>query len=218
VSSTGAEEREPTRQGSKRSRKQQGAANSIAGMANAEAPKTTPGRLRRDPEAAAIYNIAWEEGRRRVDDQLAELEGIRTRSLQYLALTLTATAFLVGSSIRTAERDLLFYSLAGAATACAFFALCLGLVVLLGRWWFLGTRRLTWKFRMSGQALVDWAEHEVPSPPSEAVFTRALAKEYDKMFEHNANGLRIVRNLYAVAVALAFVSVLTWVALVWFRG
>lgn len=194
--------------------------NRLAAMSDkrAGAATATAGRLRKDSDAVGLYKAAADEGRRRVDDQVAELDAMRTRCVQFLALTVTATAFLVGNSLSGADRDWLFYLLAGLGTFLAFLALLLSLSVLLGRKRLSKTSKLTWRFRLSGAALVGWIEHEVPSPPSEAAFTRALVQEFDEMHEHNDSRLQFVRKVYTSAISVGFSSVLVWTTLIWSRA
>src|SRR3954454_17779051 len=63
-----------------------------------------------------MYRVAYKESQRTLDDQADELTGIRTRAVQYLAFIGTATAFLVGASLKTFERDTPFYAISITAT------------------------------------------------------------------------------------------------------
>lgn len=183
------------------------------------------GRTRKDEAALPLYTLAYEESRRRVDDQLTELTDMRTRVVQYLALTSTATAFLVGTSLgkgggvpaTSADRDLPFYVIAVAGSLIAVMSLFLALRVILG-WAKVRSAHpelFQWRFRLAGPALVEWAQSEVPRPPAEASFRKALAYEYDDMYRHNQPRLARVRSFYVGAITLGFVQLLVWGMLVW---
>jgi hypothetical protein len=64
----------------------------------ANQPPTASGRVRRKQptnDDLPMYKMAYDEAKRLVDDQVAELDGIRQRSVQFLAFIGTGTAFLV---------------------------------------------------------------------------------------------------------------------------
>lgn len=167
-----------------------------------------------------MYKLAFEEGRRKVDDQLGELVDMRNRSVQFLGLSSTASAFLIGTALKDAQRDGFFYFLAGAGTVTAIVALLQTLRVLLGwrRVLRLPHVRYAWRFRLSSRMLVDWAGSQVPPAPSENAYTKELALEYHEMSEQNRPQLQELRGAYTAAIACGFTQIVLWGLLVWIRA
>jgi hypothetical protein len=160
--------------------------------------------------AAETYQIAYDEAKRSLDEQGEDLSGLRTRALQYLAIVVTATAFLVGAGLKGIERHLIFYLLSAPATAM--FALTLGSVVLMLIAWPLPA------YRLSSRLLVDqWIENEA-GPPTEGQLTRELAIRYGEMHELNAEVLRKHRRAFRVEVVLGALQLVLWASVVWIVG
>src|SRR5664280_1806938 len=89
-----------------------------------EQQNVVPGRRGGSGDAAALYRIAYEEGKRALDDQVDELNGIRGRAVQFTAFVGSSTAFLAAVGLRTGpDRSWLFYVLAGVASALSLFAI-----------------------------------------------------------------------------------------------
>jgi hypothetical protein len=105
------------------------------------------------PEAMPMYRIAYDEGKRLVDTQLAELNGMRDRSVQFLAFVGSATAFLVGTSLgRVGEgtdiayKTALTVSLAIAASVASLAAIYLVITILLALSKYLNFKPMEWEF------------------------------------------------------------------------
>ena len=86
-----------------------------------EVQQPTGDFVRDNPE---LYQVAFDESVRALDQQSNELSAIRQRVVTYLALVVSGTAFLVGSSIsRSAEvagsRDAAFFGLTTLGTVLA---------------------------------------------------------------------------------------------------
>jgi len=164
-----------------------------------------------------MYKVAYEEGKRLVDDQLAELDSMRQRSVQFLAFVGSATAFLVGTGLTTPTRDTWFFILASSATFLSLSAILMVLAVLVS------SRRLSspapyeFDFRVLPGKLVEWIEPEVPQP-DEVDFLRALANQYQSMYEHNEQGLKLVRKYYLLFIVMGFLQLSFWVSLAWMNG
>lgn len=159
-----------------------------------------------------MYQVAYEESQRTLDDQIDELSDMRQRSVQYLAFVGTATAFLVGTSLKPTAptRDLFFHLLAGGATALLLTTLA-AVIRLLIPWG-------SWEYRLSGQKLIDgWIEDDAPVP-NQAQLIRALTIRYDKMRHNNERILRKTRGVYVAMVALGTLQLILWVTLVWLVG
>lgn len=157
-----------------------------------------------------LYKLAYEESQRTLDDQADELTGIRGRAVQFVAFVGAATAFLVGTSLQTVERDVTFYWLAGIATSMSVLLFVLIIAVLVP--W------KNWEYRLSARALIrGWIEAEVP-PPNEAAFLRALAQRYDDMRVNNERVLRPLRRCYVGIIAVGLSQLTLWAALAWWRA
>lgn len=169
-----------------------------------------------------MYRLAYEESQRALEDQMAQLDGMRLRTTQILAFIGTATAFLVGTGVgngdKSVVRDTWFYVLSGLGTLTFLATLCLAGTVLLGLHLVNKKPRIhNWNSRLSAGALVRWIEADVP-PPDEAAFLRAVAKDNDRSADENDVQLATVRKAYVWFVMLASTQLLVWAALVWARG
>jgi len=160
----------------------------------------------------ALYEIAYHEAQRALDDQQGELRGMRDRSVQFTAFVGASTAFLVGAGLHPAHRDASFYALASIASVLSVTLIILLLVLLTP-----STRRL-WHYRLSAHSLITgWIQTEVP-PPSDAHVIRALAEKYDHMRVENEKLLSRLRTWYRWLVVVGAVQVVVWATLVWVKG
>lgn len=181
-----------------------------------EQPRRKPaGKTREDK--AELYKLAYEEGKRTVDDQIAELDSIRQRSVQFLAFIGTATAFLVGTSLKLPTRTLAFYVIAVLASLLmlASVALCLSLLIASVKPW--SRKAQDWSFRLKPKSLVAWIEPDVRQP-SESDYYRALAEVYEDMADENSVGLDDIRRSYIWFLGIAFVQLTLWLVLAWLYG
>ena len=176
--------------------------------------KAARGHRTRDDQPD-LYKLAYEEGKRTVDDQLAELDSMRQRSVQFLAFVGSASAFLVGTSLKATDRSPAFYVVAIAASAMTLLTVALCLSMLIAARLPLasgGTEK--WAFRLSPSALVKWAEPDV-HPPSESDFYRALAEKYEEMARENSSGLSKIRSRYIGFLGGAVLQLTLWLVLAW---
>lgn len=177
---------------------------------------------------AAQLKDAYEEGKRAVDDQMAELDSMRQRSVQFLAFVGSATAFLVGTGLAATSaatqsgtpRDGWFYFFAITASVLSLVMILLVLAVLLsivrhpdGPKSKLG--RAHFDFRNSSRTLVeDWID-----PPSqrmdEARYFRNLAITYDQKYEENEPFLSSIRVTYAWFLSVGTAQLVLWSVVVW---
>jgi len=179
-----------------------------------------PSRRSSEPEVAKrgsdtradLYRVAYQEGQRALNDQQDELKGMRDRAVGFTAFVGSATAFLVGTGLHSAHRDVTFYALAGVASALSAVFILL-LLALLRPW-----RKKKWHYRIEPKKLITgWIETEVP-PPSEADFFRALAETYDDMQSHNEDLLGVLRRWYRWLIVVGAAQVTVWAALAWAKG
>jgi hypothetical protein len=193
-----------------------------------------PGRIASGggSDAATLYRIAFEEGRRLLDDQLDELNAMRGRAVQYLAFVGTASAFLVGTGLHGSHRDGLFYAVAGVGTALSLVTVGLATLVLLAVWPSgsqqddggaggterdSGLRIMQWKFRLHPAPLVNWIEPDLRKP-NEADLLRALALREQQMYAFNKGNLDTLRLNYVLLIGCGAVQLIIWGTLAWLRG
>jgi hypothetical protein len=171
-----------------------------------------PSAKRDIAQHADLYKVAYQEAQRALDDQQGELRSMRDRSVQFTAFIGAATAFLVGTGLHPAHRDVPFYILAGTASALTV-ALILLLLLLLTP-----SKRRYWYYRLSAKKLIkDSIETEVP-PPTEAHFIRALALRYDGMRVENEKLLGALRRYYRWLIVVGIVQITVWATLVWVKA
>ncbi len=207
------------------------------GDTSSSATPTPFGPRRARGELADVYKSAYEEGRRLVDAQAAELDAMRVRSLAFLAFTGAATAFLAGTSLDSPDKSgVAFYLLAIPATLLWVAALLSCLSILLAPktpleiwaqrktkagpdrtsyWW-----AMTWRFGVSPQAMARLANpgREKPKQPGSADVFQELAIDYEKMRDHNKDLLSVIRTRYACFLTVACIQLSLWVTLVWLVG
>jgi hypothetical protein len=159
-----------------------------------------------------LYRIAYEEGQRALDDQRDELKSIRDRAVSFTAFVGAATAFLVGTGLKTGNRDIVFYVLAGVASALSTVFILL-LLALLRPW-----KKKPWHYRLEPTKLITgWIDTEIPIP-IEARFIRELAETYDGMQAQNEDLLGSLRNWFRWLILVGAAQVTVWAALVWAKG
>ena len=161
---------------------------------------------------ADLYEVAYQEAQRALDDQAGEVKSVRDRAVQFTAFVGAATAFLVGTGLESAHRDAVFYVLASLASALSA-ALILLLIAVLGP-----SNRNLWHYRVSATSLITgWIETEVPLP-SNGHFFRRLAEQYDDWRVKNERLLRGIRQSYRWLIIVGSTQVTVWAALVWAKG
>ncbi len=170
-------------------------------------------KVRPNQENAALYRVAYEEGRRALDDQTAELENMRGRAVQFLAFVGVGTAFLVGAglrAVRDADKDRLFYSLAVAASVATLVAILFTCLLM--------SRRISWGYRADAKAITEsMIERQVPGP-TEASLLRDLALACADNKNENDKVLKRLRARYLVVVIAGSVGIVLWSSLVWVRA
>lgn len=161
-----------------------------------------------------LYQVAYEEGRRTLDDQTDELNRMRDRAVNFAVFAGAATAFLVGTGLQASHRDFTFYTIAILASALSALMIFL-LFILLNP---AKRRRELWNYRLSPKSLVQgWIETEVPVP-SKTQFNRELARVYDDMIIKNEVILGALRTAYRWLIVVGSAQVTIWAALVWLKG
>lgn len=158
----------------------------------------------------AMYRLAYEQGLRTLSDQAAEVDGMRTRAVSFMAFIGTATAFLVTTTLRSAEPGALFYVVAGLATALVGFA-----TVQLAR---LLRPRIEFTLQLNSRDIVtDWIDQEVPCP-SEALLLRGLSGWLAQYAEDNLEGIKVLRNRFSHVVLFGSGGLLLWTTAIWVFG
>lgn len=181
-----------------------------------------------DESVVGMYKVAYEEAKRVCLEQLAELDSMRQRSVQFLAFAGSATAFLVGTGLSNQpgdERSLAFFVHAGIASAASVASIIYVASILLSlvppvgargsllRPWRL--RRAMWNFQLDARVFVEeWIDPEV-GRSSEADFYRDLALHYGEKDGENESQLDTIRAWYLRFVIAGSTQIVLWAALVW---
>jgi hypothetical protein len=169
-----------------------------------------------------MYKIAYEEGKRLVDDQIAELDSMRQRSVQFLAFVGSATGFLVGTSLgRVGTNPGLAYGIAAlilaiAASLASLVAIFLVVSILLA----LSKNRrgpIEWEFRLSPTVLVKMIEPDI-NPPDEVDFLRRLSLVCNEMHDYNEPHLARLRKFYTAFLSVGFFQLVLWAFVAWING
>jgi len=161
-----------------------------------------------------LYQVAYEEGRRTLDDQTDELNRMRDRAVNFAVFVGAATAFLVGTGLQAPRRDSSFYAIAILASALSALMIFLLFIVLNPA----KRRKEYWNYRLSPKLLIQgWIETEVPVP-GKAQFNRELARVYDDMVTKNEAVLGALRTSYRWLIVTGSAQLMVWAALVWIKG
>lgn len=163
-----------------------------------------------------LYTIAYEEGKRTIDDQLSELSSMRQISVQFLAFIGAATAFLVGTSLKTVARPFEFYLIAILASVVTMASVILCILLLRASKKPFGKGH-DWDFRIAPDRLVQWIEADV-GQPSATDFVRALAGHYGDMVKTNNEALTAIRRRYMAFLMVTVVQLILWLILAWLYG
>jgi hypothetical protein len=161
-----------------------------------------------------LYQVAYEEGRRTLDDQTDELNRMRDRAVNFAVFVGAATAFLVGTGLQAPRRDSTFYAIAILASALSALMIFLLFMVLNPA----KRKKELWNYRLSPKLLIQgWIETEVPVP-SKAQFNKELARVYDDMVMKNETVLGTLRTAYRWLIVVGSAQLMVWAALVWIKG
>ena len=154
------------------------------------------------------YRIAFEEGRRRLDEQRDELNVLRTRAVTFIAFIGTATAFLVGTGLSSTVRAKHFQTIALTGTCLTLGGLACLVVILWPRWKF--------AFSMEPKTLVErWLDRDVPANPTETQLLRAWAGKQQSSIDRNHTSLEWMRWLYLGLVVAGPLGLACWTWLIW---
>jgi hypothetical protein len=160
-----------------------------------------------------MYRVAFDESVRALKDQVDELSGIRQRIVSYLAFIGSATAFLVGSSLKAPEgRDDLFYYLAIAGTTFMGGAIVCATFLLWPKFTSIGATSSAKK------VIEGMIERQMSPIQTDAEFYHDLAMYNDNAVDKNDSKLAWSRGLYFAAVICGAVQLTIWIVLVWLRG
>jgi hypothetical protein len=162
------------------------------------------------PEAAAdqaaIYQLAYVEGIRVLEDQARTLEQNRVRMMTLLGAGTATSALLVSVifKVKPSDQDALYY-MGVAAGALLFLGMLARCVQAL-------RPKYTWHFNLSPKIIIDgYADHEVPASLAET--HRALALILEQNIDHNEVNLSLFRKWLSQALALFLLDLLVWVSL-----
>jgi hypothetical protein len=149
-------------------------------------------------DQAAIYQLAYEEARRRIGEQVGALDNLRGRAGTLLAVASLSTSFLGGIVLQDkAPEGWLSWSAIGAFVG----AVVITLVLLLPRG--------RWVFGMSANDIIEgYAEGE--HPRDLATTHRWLAIYLERREDENTSRLDIMHRLFTAASVLLGVEILLW--------
>lgn len=157
---------------------------------------------------SSLYRIAYEEGRKSLSDQVDELNGMRNRAVSYMAFILSATAFLVGTTLRTASPGALFYATAVIASALTIWAI---VHLALTIW-----PRVDFIFQLDPSGIVtDFIDRDIPRP-TEAELLRSLSGWISVYLEANEKALKKIRYRFTNVVISGALGLLIWTLMAWF--
>lgn len=156
-----------------------------------------------------MYEYVVAAGERSLSAQREELSGMRTRAVAFAALTITGSAFLVGSglSIPIGSRDALFYVLAiGGTVMFGAMAVALVLVAVPGK---------PFKFVLLPDELAKWIDGEQPVPSRTIMMRKLATKTMPDMMQVNESSLKWTRGWYITLLIVGVLSVASWTAIAW---
>lgn len=162
-----------------------------------------------DVPTPSLHAYAYDQGLRALDDQRDELNGIRTRAVQFVAFVGAASGFLVGSALGSSDADSdLFYVVASIASiASVVMLVCVALVLSPAK---------KFEYRLDPNVLVQqWIERDVPRRPTQPELLSGLAKLQSGMIQDNETSLNKWRRQYRVLIISGLVSLSLWMAAVW---
>ncbi len=159
-----------------------------------------------------MYRIAYEQGLRTLDDQAAEVDGMRARAVSFMAFIGTATAFLVGTTVRTAPPGLSPAFVTVAVIATGLVAWATFQLVLLVRAGHEFTLRLN-----PGDIIRKWIDSRVPVP-SESRLLRDLSGWLEVYIEKNEEGLDRLRARFNRVIAFGGFGLFSWTVAIWVFG
>jgi hypothetical protein len=158
-------------------------------------------------ERAAIYELAYREGIRVLEDQERTLDQLRVRMVAILGTATTVTAFLAGIVVKAQgkDRDLVFH-----------IGVVVGVLLFAGVAWkcFDSLRpKREWHFNLSPKTIVDgYADHEQPATLAET--HRLLALILQTNIDHNQVNLDWMQNrLLYQALVLLIIDIAWWACL-----
>lgn len=164
----------------------------------------------REDKAALLYKAVYEEAKRGLDAQSAELDSLRQRAIMFLAFVSSATAFLVGTTLDAGGvRNGTFRSVAIWATAVSAAAIVAAVATVVP--W------RKWQGKLSAATLIEgWVETDTAA--TEVFFYRELALLFDEMRMSNETTLAILRSLYTALILAGSAQVVLWASLAWIRA
>ena len=171
-------------------------------------PKNDEGWTTADRRAWAELSLA------RVIDALAqqreELNGIRTRAVTFTAFVISASAFLVGVGIEgaaVADRNGWFYPIAVLGTVLFALLAILLIAIVLPRQ----------KFRLLflPDILMGWQHGDDSYEDYDTALWGLVLHLIPEMLQENEDGLETIRERYRWLLICAFLTLASWVGLVW---
>jgi hypothetical protein len=159
------------------------------------------------PDQAAIYELAYSEGIRVLDEQAATREQLRLRIAAVLTTATTGTAFLVGVVAKAASSDQDGIYWAGVIVGALLYSSLLFCTYKLVR------PKQIWRLNNSPETLISgYAEGDPPATLPET--HRQLALFADENISANQTILVWMQQYLSVALLIMIADLVTWAALV----
>lgn len=190
-----------------------------------------------DQALTPLYKLAYDEGKRALTDQLDELNGMRTKAVQFIAFVSTATAFLAGFGLRNTDRTLWFFLIAGAASALSLMAIFYLARILSPRIRNLSPKLRRWvpkiflpkglpdgeqlgvSFTIEANVIMDdWIRGRELPRRCEWVLLEEITHSYVALVEGNKPLVDQIRRNYGRMIVLGALGVITWAGLAWLGG
>lgn len=172
-----------------------------------KAPVDSWSTNRSHPDREDWVELAVDSGKASLVAQRDELSGMRTRAVAFGALTVSASAFLVGTGLGQADRSNWFFLVAGIGTLL--FAVLAALLIAMV------SPAFKFRFILDPRALIAWMEGDAPAPSRKVAMRKLAAETIPGMIDDNEKSLEVVRRLYRGVLVAAVATLGVWVALVW---
>lgn len=173
-------------------------------------PQRDPSPSRASSSSEERYEwvkLAYDAGIDGLKAQREELGSIRTRALAFSSLTITATAFLVGTGLKDAARSPEFYAWAIAGSV-GFVAVAVCLILTL-------LPAIKFRFILESEQIIAWIEGDKPAASRTVALRYAAKDEIPDMRRTNERSLKHVRRFYRGTLFSAAITLAIWVTVVW---
>jgi hypothetical protein len=203
----------------------------VVAPSNARDPRPNAKESMKPDDLLALYKTAYDEGKKALTEQLAVVNNLRQRAVQYMAFVGTATGFLVGTSASFLPRPAGSWSEPALPVVTGFgvVSILLLVLILVGFVWIFvpmtpkserkkdrrGPQFAKWQRGIgSGQLVELWIDPEVGGKDPIAYY-RELAIDYGDFHEQNDRYLLQQTSMFVLLLVVGALSLFGWVLIVW---